>query len=219
MSNVELISYTVDPVWAIEHAASNCYDSEPTGDGKLLNGCLKSGHSAVAEFANFTFHISGVSRALMAQLTRHRHMSFCIRSQRYCCEDGAQYVTPPSIASSKYAEEYEKVSDLLFSFYSDMVANGVPKEDARYILPNSCNTEIEVCMNFRELMQFCNLRLCTRAQWEIRDMAKQMVKEVVKVMPEAKKYLVPNCEKNAPYCFCTEHKSCGRHPKLKELMQ
>lgn len=215
---VELISYTVDPVWAVEHAASNCYDSTPTGDGKLFNNCMKSGHTAVAEFAHFNFRISGVSRALMAQLTRHRHASFAIRSQRYCNESEAEFVTPDTIANSKFAEEYNKVTKILFDFYDNMVKEGIPAEDARYILPNSCCTTIEMSMNFRELMQFCNLRLCNRAQWEIRRMTKMLVKEVVNVMPEAEKYLVPSCEKYAPYYFCTEARSCGRRPKLKDII-
>lgn len=216
---VELISYTADPVMAIEHAAANCYDSTPVGDGKLLNGCMKSGHTAVAEFASFTFHVSGVSRSLLAQLTRHRHMSFCVRSQRYCREDETGYVIPPKIKNDpKWADRYREVVDQLFSFYGSMVDDGVAPEDARYVLPNACETELDVCINFRELMQFCNLRLCSRAQWEIRKMTEMMRDEVVRVMPEAKRFLVPNCEKNFPVCFCTESRSCGKHPKLNEIV-
>lgn len=214
---VELLSYTIDPVMQIEHAASNCYDSDPTGDGKLLRGCIKSGHTAVTEFATFTFHISEVSRALMAQLTRHRHASFCIRSQRYCNEDNFKYVVPGSIVNSKFAQEYEDLMQHIRYMYANMTAVGIPEEDARYILPNACATEIECSMNFRELMQFCNLRLCNRAQWEIRKLAVMMRDAVIEVMPEAKDYLVPNCEKHAPYYFCTESRSCGKHKKLKEV--
>ena len=87
---VTLTRVTTDPVDAIEEAACNCYDSKPTG-GKIMKSCYRSGHHSVLEFANFTFHIEGVSRALLAQLTRHRHAGFAVRSQRYCNEDGFEY--------------------------------------------------------------------------------------------------------------------------------
>ena len=93
---VELIKYTTNPVEAIEEAASTCYDSSPTG-GKIMNHCYKSGHHSVLEFADFTFRITGVSRALTHQLVRHRLASYAQRSQRYCKETGFEFVVPPSI--------------------------------------------------------------------------------------------------------------------------
>ena len=83
---VTLTRITDDPILAIEEAASNCYDSRPSADGKILKHCVKSGHTSVTEFLNFTFHIEGVSRSLLAQLTRHRHAGYAVRSQRYCSE-------------------------------------------------------------------------------------------------------------------------------------
>ena len=104
--------------------------------------------------------------------------------------------------------------DMLYKRLQDA---GVPNEDARYILPNACTTCIEVKMNFRTLIHFMNERLCTRAQWEIRQMALLMKKTVEEQYPELAKYLVPKCEIHEGMPFCTEHKSCGRHPLLKDI--
>ena len=100
---VTLTRVTERPVDAIEEAASNCYDSEPSSDGKIMKHCHKSGHHSVLEFADFTFHIEGVSRALSHQLVRHRIASYAQRSQRYCSEDGFGYVTPKTIQDSEEA--------------------------------------------------------------------------------------------------------------------
>ena len=94
---VKLTRITGDPVLAIEEAASNCYDSTPSKDGKILKHCVKSGHTSVTEFCNFTFHIEGVSRALLSQLTRHRHAGYAVRSQRYCSENEFDYIVPNTI--------------------------------------------------------------------------------------------------------------------------
>ena len=98
---------------------------------------------------------------------------------------------------------------------------GIPAEDARFLLPNACASEINVKMNLRELIHFMNERLCTCAQWEIRNLAKMMRDEVLKVCPELEDMLVPKCEKNKPFCFCTETKkrSCHRHPTVSEIME
>lgn len=215
---VELINYTANPVDAIERAASTCYDSQPTG-GKIMRHCYKSGHHSVLEFADFTFRISGVSRALTHQLVRHRMASYAQRSQRYCVEDGFEYVTPDSIAKNEEAlAAYDQTVAAIQEAYSKLTGLGIPAEDARMLLPNACCTEICVKMNLRELIHFCNERLCSCAQWEIRAMAREMVKAVVAVAPELKDYLVPKCEANSPYFFCNESKSrsCGRHPRLAE---
>ena len=213
---VELINHTENPVEAIERAASTCYDSQTTG-GRIMRHCYKSGHHSVLEFADFTFRISGVSRALTHQLVRHRMASYAQRSQRYCVEDGFEYVTPNSVAKDPDAlNTYRKTVESIQNAYSELVALGIPAEDARMLLPNACCTEICVNMNLRELIHFCNERLCACAQWEIRAMAREMVREVVAVAPELKDFLVPKCEANAPYCFCTESRSrsCGRHPLI-----
>ena len=219
---VELINYTPDPILAIEKAASTCYDSQPAGEGKIFRHCYKSGHHSVLEFADFSFRISGVSRALTHQLVRHRMASYAQRSQRYCVEDGFEFVTPGSIsAKPEAAEIYQSVIDNIQKSYNELIALGVPAEDARMILPNACASVICVKMNLRELIHFCNERLCACAQWEIRAMAREMVREVVKVAPELKDLLVPKCEAHAPYCFCTETKKrcCGRHPVIGDVIK
>ena len=217
---VELINYTANPVEAIETAASTCYDSQVT-NGRILRHCYKSGHHSVLEFSDFSFRISGVSRALTHQLVRHRMASYAQRSQRYCVEDGFEFVIPASVSKNEEAQQiYQNTVDVIKKAYSDLMALGVPAEDARMLLPNACCTEICVKMNLRELIHFCNERLCACAQWEIRAMTREMVKAVVAVAPELKDFLVPKCEAHAPYSFCTETKSrsCGRHPLISEII-
>ena len=219
MIEVKLISYTPNPVNAIETAASTCYDSQPT-EGKIMRHCYKSGHHSVLEFADFSFKITGVSRALTHQLVRHRVASYAQRSQRYCKEDGFQTVTPSSVKRNPAAlEKYEATIESLKTVYSELLALGIPAEDARMLLPNACCTEICVKMNLRELIHFCNERMCTCAQWEIRQLAKKMAEAAISVEPMLADYLVPKCEANKPYCFCTESKSrsCGKHPLISEI--
>lgn len=219
---VELIHYTQNPIEAIEKAASTCYDSQPMGSGKIFRHCYKSGHHSVLEFADFSFRISGVSRALTHQLVRHRMASYAQRSQRYCVEDGFEFVTPSSISSKPEAAElYDNTIAEIQKAYNQLIELGVAAEDARMLLPNACASVICVKMNLRELIHFCNERLCACAQWEIRNMARAMVREVVAVEPELKALLVPKCEAHAPYCFCTETKkrSCGRHPVIADVMK
>jgi thymidylate synthase (FAD) len=213
---VTLTRVTENPIGAIEEAACNCYDSEPTG-GKIMKSCYKSGHHSVLEFADFTFHIEGVSRALTHQLVRHRLASYAQRSQRYCEEDGFSYVIPNSIKNNEIAlDQYTYYMGKIGELYSDLRSMDIPAEDARMILPNACETVIEVKMNLRELIHFMNERLCTRAQWEIRQMALKMKYAIEEQYPELSEYLVPKCEKYTQH-FCTEHKSCGRNPTLKDI--
>ncbi len=219
---VELLNYTEHPIDAIEAAASTCYDSIPTGSGKIFRHCYKSGHHSTMEFADFTFRISGVSRALTHQLVRHRMASYAQRSQRYCVEDGFAFVTPATVSKKEEAEKiYQETIDAIKANYQKLLDLGVPPEDARMILPNACASVICVKMNLRELIHFCNERLCACAQWEIRAMAREMVNAVVAVEPDLKPMLVPKCEAHAPHCFCTESRSrsCGRHPVLDDLIQ
>ena len=214
---VTLTRVTENPVGAIEEAACNCYNSEPTG-GKIMKACYNSGHHSVLEFCDFTFHIEGVSRALTHQLVRHRLASYAQRSQRYCGENGFEYITPSTITGIPEAEKkYHELMKSINSLYEELQDYGLPNEDCRYILPNACETVIEVKMNFRSLIHFMNERLCTRAQWEIRLLAREMKKAVEEKYPELAEFLVPKCEiyRNTP--FCTEGSSCGRHPKIKDV--
>lgn len=218
---VELLNYTTNPVEAIENAASTCYDSEPT-QGKIMNHCYKSGHHSVLEFADFTFRIKGVSRALTHQLVRHRLASYAQRSQRYCDEVGFDFVIPPTIEKNPEAlAEYMTLMHKIEEVYDLLRQMGIAAEDARFTLPNACCSEICVKMNLRTFINFCNERLCACAQWEIRKLARMMVDAVLEVAPQLADLLVPKCEKHKPYCFCTETKkrSCGRHPVLADVMQ
>lgn len=224
--SVKLTRITEDPILAIEEAASNCYNSEPTVDGKIMKHCIKSGHTSVTEFCDFTFHIEGISRALSHQLVRHRLASYAQRSQRYCVEDGFDYVIPLSIKGKPDAlNMYKNIMESLAEGYHALNSNlGIPAEDARMILPNACETIIEVKMNLRALMNFMNERLCTCAQWEIRQLALAMKKAIVEKYPELEPYLVPKCEKyGKEFGFCTETKQrreqlkCNRHPRLQEI--
>lgn len=215
---VTLTHITENPVAAVEEAASNCYNSKPTG-GKIMDACYKSGHHSVLEFAQFTFHIEGVSRSLLAQLTRHRHAGYAVRSQRYCNEDGFKTIIPPSIQNKPEAlDAYNRLVEDIQDTYKYLQYLGIENEDARYVLPNSCETILEITCNGRELIHICNERLCARAQWEIRALAKKMKECVEEKCPEFAKYLVPKCEKyGLDMAFCTEHNTCGRHPTLKKI--
>ncbi len=224
---VTLTRITEDPILAIEEAASNCYNSEATGDGKIMKHCIKSGHTSVTEFCDFTFHIEGISRALSHQLVRHRLASYAQRSQRYCSENGFNYVVPHSIKQGETAYDiyHNVMRDLAFK-YKLLQELGIPNEDARMILPNACETQIEVKMNLRALMNFMNERLCTCAQWEIRELALAMKRAIVEKYPELEPYLVPKCEKyGKEFGFCMETKQrreqlkCNRHPRLADIFE
>lgn len=216
---VTLTKYTENPVLAIEEAACNCYNSKPSKNGKIMDSCYESGHTSVMEFADFTFHIEGVSRSLLAQLTRHRMSSFAVRSQRFCLEDGFKFVIPPSIKkNTEVLQEYEELMTNINAFYYKAVhQHNIPNEDARYCLPNACHTTLEYKTNGRSLINFMNERLCKKAQWEIRQMAMKIRDEVKNVSPEFAKFLTPKCETYKDCPFCTEKKSCGRHPRLQDV--
>ena len=214
---VTLTRITENPIGAIEEAACNCYNSEPTG-GKIMKSCYKSGHHSVLEFCDFTFHIEGVSRALTHQLVRHRLASYAQRSQRYCGEENFDYTIPPSLEKDKEAKDtFTALMGYINMQYKKLQKFNIPNEDARMVLPNACETVIEVKMNLRSLIHFMNERLCVRAQWEIRLLALEMKKCVLEKYPELAEFLVPKCEihKNQP--FCPEHSTCGRHPRLKNI--
>lgn len=183
----ELVAYTPNPEETIERAARICYDSK-TGDyekrKKFLSGLIKSGHTSTIEHASATFKISEVSRALTHELVRHRLFSFSQRSQRYCFEDNPGYVVPNTIQDNPgLKDKYMKLLNEVQDVYKEFVNAGVPKEDARYVLPNACYTEIFVSGNFREWRHFLELRLSPRAQWEIRQLAHMVLDELYKVAP------------------------------------
>lgn len=222
---VALISATKKPINTMAEAASNCYNSPPSEGA--VHHCIKSGHHSILEFADFHFRVEEVSRALTHQLVRHRLASFAQRSQRYVREDGFEYVTPKSlrgieveilIDGKTIPFNYDRAMDLINDLYTQFTNSGVPEEDARYILPNACHSVIDVKMNFRELVHFCNVRMCMRAQWEIRQLAYKM-RDILADQPntgQLVKYLVPKCETHQiPYCS-EGSKSCGKYPSFFE---
>lgn len=195
---VTLIQATPDPINTIAAIASICYDSDPKNPMGLVKHLYRNGHHSVFEHIYFTFKIEGISRACSHQLVRHRHCSFTQRSQRYCSEDGFGFVTPPSI---KKDEELDHYKDYMTTFvapnYKELQTMGVPNEDARYILPNACETELYLSCNLRELIHIANERLCLRAQWEIRELVEKMVSLVD---PELHFMLVPKCKSGRIIC-------------------
>ena len=191
---VTLIQQTNNPIETISKIASICYDSTPKNPLGLVKHLYKNGHHSVFEHIYFTFKIEGISRACSHQLVRHRHCSFTQRSQRYCSEDGFEYVTPPTINESMFRMDIENMK---FWYKDYQVRLNVPNEDARYILPNACETSLYLSCNLRELIHIANERLCTRAQWEIRELVKQMISLVE---PELQFMLVPKCKSGRIIC-------------------
>ena len=224
--NVELIAYTqwVDPdkdknpLSIAEQAASVCYGSVPTDTYKIAKGCKATSHNSVLEHISFVFHISGVSRALLAQLSRHRHISLSVQSQRYCSyKSGFDYVNP-FYPGTEVHDDFDTIMEDIADEYKALnTYYGAHNEDARAVLPNACCTELYMTANARALIEISWLRLCLRSQTEIREMFQEIKKQVATVAPEIAQWMVPQCEKNPKYPFCTEAKSCGRHPKLSEV--
>jgi thymidylate synthase (FAD) len=213
---VTLIRHTADPVQLATLAAKACVSEslhlQVKGNQDLVDSVYESGHESILEHIVFTFGIEGISRALLAQLTRHRMASYAAQSQRSVKLEDIKFIEPPTIEG--YGEEaiwvYHVALGTTRRAYEKLLELGIPAEDARYLLPNATSTNLVVTVNLRELIHVANLRLCTRAQWEIRQLVSEMRYEVDKVSPEVAKYLVPQCERLG---FCPEKKGCGRYPQ------
>lgn len=200
-----LLRYTEKPEKMVAVAARLCYSPvgvdelmEKLSDeevNKLVRFVVKSGHLSTTEHINFTFAIEGVSRALTHQLVRHRVASYNQQSQRYVkFKDKFEYITPASIENNTDARK--KYNDLVLgihNLYKELLDSGIEAEDARYILPNASETKIIVTMNGRELLHFFTVRCCNRAQWEIRELAINMLKQVKRVAPVVFEKAGPNC--------------------------
>ena len=223
---VELLAYTSDPEQNVVAAIRQCYSSVGAEELKektkkevrerLINQVVESGHTSTIEHAVFTFAIEGISRACSHQLVRHRIASFSQQSQRYVdlSRNRLNYITPPMLTGNKEIEkEYKKTMKLIEAQYKKMIELGIKPEDARYILPNACETKIVVTMNARSLHNFFRERCCTRAQWEIRQLANLMLKEVKKIAPIIFQNAGPTCETEK---ICWEGKmSCGKWQNIK----
>lgn len=220
---VELVGYSQmannhgDPMAIAEQAASVCYDSKPTENLKIVKQCIASRHMSVLEHVSFTFHIQGISRACLAQLSRHRHISLSVRSQRYCREDDFQFVNPFPDGSFGAAEFEEYMEDARAN-YADMVDDGIKPEDARAVLPNACCTELYLTANARALIEMSHLRMCRRAQREIQELFYAIRSCLRHVSPIVAQNMVPSCQAHGGVPFCTERNSCGWYPKLSDLL-
>ncbi len=208
---------------------------------KFLNMLLSLGHESPIEHVTFTFGIEGVSRSLLAQFTRHRIASYSVKSQRYVNEGKFEFVTPPEIANNPEAleifnkamaddlEQYNALADILKAKHiKTLTAGGMDEkeaekkaekmaiEDARYVLPNACETKMVATLNARSLMNFFHHRCCERAQWEIRECAEAMAALVKEVAPTLFKLAGPPCISGP----CPEGKmSCGkRQQKIEKYL-
>ena len=196
------------------------------------------GHESVMEHVSFTFGIEGISRACSHQLVRHRIASYSQKSQRYVNENGFEFITPPEIEAvpeakaefdrvmEELTKSYEKIADLLTeSHKARFIGEGADEktaaskarklanEDARFILPNACETKIVVTMNVRSLFNFFEHRCCNRAQWEIRAVATEMLRQCLEVAPHIFRYAGPSCVATGK---CPEGKmSCGKMSEVK----
>lgn len=248
MLNVQLIAHTPEPEKLIAAAAKMCYSAAgadtvmegltPEKTEKFLDMLTELGHESPIEHASFTFAVEGVSRSLLAQLTRHRIASFSVQSQRYVKANHFEYITPPEIAEDEDAlarytqamdacyEHYLALSELLEKrHFAALLGEGVPEkqarsraekmaiEDARYVLPNACETKLMMTMNARSLFNFFRLRCCSRAQWEIREMAWQMLFLCREAAPALFAKAGPSCVSGA----CSEGRmTCGKIEQVRK---
>ena len=193
----------------------NIFESDSANDEekmlKLIKRVISSGHYSTIEHVQISFAINNISRACSHQLVRHRHMSFSQKSQRYVKEKGQfDYLTPETIEKNpELKAKFDDFMGKISQFYLELTEAGIPAEDARAVLPNAAATSMVASLNLREMIHLANLRLCTRAQKEIRMLVKAMCKELIKEEPWLSDYLVPKCESLG---FCDEDKSCGRKP-------
>lgn len=220
---VTLKTFTPNPLQVIEEAACECYQSTPDPDSKHVHQCFFSGHHSVLEHVSFTFQAIGISRACLAQLTRHRLVSFSVESQRYVnYEQGLPFRMPDSIKNNpQAADRFSKAMGLAHAAYVSLLDVGIPKEDARFVLPNATTCNVTFTMNLRELIHMCNERLCSRAQWEIRELVSGMVEEVNKATGKKFSYMLqPKCLSNPLLPLCVEGKrSCGRAPTVSRYIE
>jgi len=230
---VELLRFTPLPEQAVAMAGRLCYsqadlsalaDAVSSRDqSNYLKKVSEMGHLSLLEHAGFTFGIEGVSRSLMAQITRHRIASFSVQSQRYVALGGEgrgfDYVVPPAIEAlgPEEAAEFGRQMDQIDAWYQHwrekLGGERASNEDARFVLPNAAATRIIATMNARELKHFCALRCCRRAQWEIREVATRMLALAYREAPALFAAAGPGCISGP----CPEGKmTCGRMAAVKQ---
>ena len=229
--HVELIAHTPLPEQVCALGAKLCYAKADVAalrekvsvqdQSAFLERIMQSGHLSVLEHAVFTFAVEGVSRVLLAQLTRHRIASFSVQSQRYVSlSETFSYIVPPAIkalgpeAKARYAAQMAQMQAWYVEWQNALGAKGESSnEDARFVLPNACETRLIVTMNARELMHFFELRCCQRAQWEIRGLADEMLRLAKQAAPVLFENAGPGCVRG----HCPEgEKTCGRMPEMRK---
>lgn len=246
---VQLIAHTPNPEQVVAAAAKLCYsavgvdqlmaDLTPEKSAKFLKMLSTMGHQSPIEHATFTFAIEGVSRSLLAQITRHRIASYSVQSQRYVRLDDFQFVIPPEVEADPKSKErflramreeaahYLSLAEALQAKHrADFMARGMDEksatskaekkanEDARFVLPNACETKLVMTMNARSLYNFFAIRCCNRAQWEIRALAKEMYRLVYRVAPTLFASAGPSCVATGN---CPEGKmTCGQMRQVQE---
>jgi len=223
---INLLKYTEKPETMVAVAARLCYSPVGVSElldelgekevNKLVRFVIKSGHLSTTEHICFTFAIEGVSRALTHQLVRHRVASYNQQSQRYVSfRDNFEYIVPPEIEKNNdIRKKYDSLIREIHDMYKELLDSGIEAEDARYLLPNAAETKIIVTMNGRELLHFFTVRCCNRAQWEIRKMAIDMLKQVKKIAPIVFEKAGPNCLRGP----CPEGKfKCDDPPKASDF--
>ena len=221
---VVLVRHTLNPEEVVALGARLCYSKARVDDlltrveakdqTDFVHKIMDMGHDSVLEHASFTFGIEGVSRTLLAQITRHRVASFSVQSQRYVSyEQGFGYIVPPKIEAlgEDAVREFEQQMDTMHRWYTEwqrkLGTGEGGNEDARFVLPGACETRMMVTMNVRELRHFFSLRMCSRAQWEIRALATEMHRLCMEVAPALFENAGPGCLRGA----CPEgEKTCGK---------
>ena len=216
---VTLLSHSPEPMRSLYMAYRTCYsqltprqivnriEDDRITDQQMrdfIDERLKTGHASPLEQVSFEFGISGVSRAFSHQFVRHRvGISFEQQSQRYVTyKDGEfPFTVPATVQKAGKTERFQEIMGQIGAGYEELVEAGVPAEDARFLLPNATNTNFKITVNFQSLLHICDLRLCTRAQWEFRKVAALLRSEVNKVVPELGRFLQPKCgELRMGYC-------------------
>ncbi len=251
MPTVTLLAHTPNPEKTVASAAKLCYSSSTIMDlydgltdekaADFVEMLSEIGHESPIEHASFTFGIEGVSRAFLAQITRHRMASYSVKSQRYVKEGAFEFVTPPEVAGDDVAletykesmrlaqEAYDKIAEILTEKHTKAfieqgkdektaarLASKKAIEDARFVLPNACETKMVVTMNARSLLNFFRHRCCNRAQWEIQDVANQMLLLVKEVAPQLFKKAGPPCLTGP----CPEGKmTCGKAKEIRKYYE
>ena len=183
---VKVLDATQNPIDLVSVAMGRCYAKDDVSE-KRVRRAFEARHMSVFEHVKVTVKISGVSRALSHQLVRHRMASFCQESQRYVkvdtCED---WYVKPDLGEGNAEDIFDRAMQFSAWAYSQLLSAGIPAEDARYVLPNACKTSLVMTMNLRELWHFLELREDTHAQWEIRDLAKEIREKVGEVSEQWK---------------------------------